>query len=120
VVGNHGETFDLPEDIDPELWFECKHHPGRRDYLFDNHWHTFPGRMAAYCESRRLDFRVSLQEISESRGPATDWWIRGFLAGNLPSPPDVEHDDPRMTEWHSKAQAFAATGEWPAEPPSST
>ncbi len=42
-------------DIDPELWFvlprpRCR---GGRDFLFDKHWLTHPGRMAAYCRTCR-------------------------------------------------------------------
>ena len=31
-------SAELPEDIDPELWFPCQDQPGHRDYLYNARW----------------------------------------------------------------------------------
>ena len=107
----------LPDDVDPELWFTSPHPRcrGGRDYLFDKHWLTHPGRMAAYCphDADWPDYRISLQELPEDLPPATRYWVRGFLAGNLPpAPVDSAKDSPEMQAWCEAAKIFAETGEW--------
>ena len=105
---------DLPADVDPELWFECRHHPGKRDYLLSTPWHTFPGRMHAWCAERQVSFRVSLIEMPPDLPAATRYWVRGFLTGNLPRQPNLDDwDDPVMVAWQIKARDFLATGYWP-------
>lgn len=52
----------LPDDIDPDLWFECRHHAGARDYILREPWQTFPGRIHAWCQERQESFRVSKSE----------------------------------------------------------
>ena len=107
---------DLPADVDSELWFECRHHPGSRDYLLSTPWHTFPGRMSAWCAERQVSFRVSFSELPPDLSPATQYWVKGFLVGNLPRQPDMDDDDgAALAAWQIKARNFLATGQWPPE-----
>jgi hypothetical protein len=107
----------LPSDVDPEVWFTssraaCR---GSRDYLFDKHWLTNPGRIAAYCphDEKWPDYRISLSELPEELPAATRYWVAGFLAGNLPAAPVAEDDSPEMRRWSEKAVVFANEGCWP-------
>jgi hypothetical protein len=56
-----GVPDELPDDVDPRLAFLASH-CGGDDYLYDAGWHTFPGRMAAYCPHRGRDYRISAYE----------------------------------------------------------
>lgn len=105
----------LPDDIDRELWFASAKCGGERDYLFDAKWHTWPGRMKAYCPHQpdRPDYRISVTELPEDLPVTTRYWVRGFMAGNLPQP--VRDDDEYMAQWHAAAERFASTGDWPIE-----
>ena len=55
----------LPEDIDPALWFPCSDVTGARDYLYAAAWHTVHGRMGAYCPAKRVYFRVSASQVPD-------------------------------------------------------
>jgi hypothetical protein len=105
---------DLPDDVDPELWFwseQC----GGRDYLVDGHWLTHPGRMAVFCphDTDHPAYRISKSELPADLPDATRWFVKGFLAGNLPDPPDDEDDSsPTMQAWSRAAQRFADEGSW--------
>ena len=104
----------LPGDADPELWFECRHHAGGRDYLLHNPWQTFPGRMPAWCATRQVSFRVSKSELPKDLPAATRYWVQGFLVANVPRQPTT--DDiygPGLAAWQAKADRFLATGSWP-------
>lgn len=105
----------LPEEIDPALWFPCRHDPTTRDYLYPSSWHTFPGRMGAYCAGRKVWFRASKMEIPDDAPAATKYWVRGFLAGNLPEPPSREIEGDDLAQWNARAQAFFETGSWPTK-----
>jgi hypothetical protein len=107
----------LPDDVDPELWFVSPHTrcDAGRDYLFDKHWLTHPGRMAAYCphDPEWPDYRISLGELPENLPSATRYWVKGFLAGNLPpAPVEMAEGSPETLAWERAAQVFAETGEW--------
>jgi hypothetical protein len=102
----------LPDEIDPALWFPCTDVPGARDYLYASAFHTFTGRMAAYCPSKQVWFRVSAHTIAEESPEATRYWVQGYLAGNLPHPPDRELEGEAVERWAEKARAFFATGTW--------
>lgn len=107
----------LPADVDPRLWFVSPHARcrGGRDYLFDKHWLTHPGRMAAYCphDVEWPDYRISLGELPDDLPEATRYWVRGFLAGNLPPAPiEKEPSSPELEAWTAAAEHFARTGEW--------
>ena len=111
------DDAQLPDDIDPKLWFASRRRQcrGERDYLFDKHWLTHPGRMAAYCphDAEHPDYRISLSELPESLPDETRYWVRGFLAGNLPTAPVVNDlDAPELHDWQAAAEEFARTGEW--------
>ena len=103
----------LPDDIDQELWFPCRHDLGARDYLTADRWHTFPGRMAAFCPTRRVSYRVSTSELPYDLPMATRYWVAGFLVGNMPRQPDVEDDSPEMAAWEAKVEQYFAHGTWP-------
>jgi hypothetical protein len=108
------DTDVLPDEVDPELWFECRHHAGARDYLLNTAWHTFPGRMSAWCATRRVGFRVSKSELPSDLPTTTRYWVEGFLTGNLPRQPYVDdQDSPAMDMWNRLAHQFFATGVWP-------
>jgi hypothetical protein len=110
-------TPDLPDDVDPELWFYSERCHGR-DYVFDSHWHTHPGRMAVFCphSTEWPNYRISLSEMPADLPTATKYWVRGFLAGNLPrQPADDEDDTPAMQRWREKALSFAREGYWEDE-----
>jgi len=103
----------LPGDVDPELWFECRHHAWGRDYLLHNPWHTFPGRMSAWCATRQVSFRVSKSELPNDLPAATRYWVQGFLVGNVPRQPATDDiDGPAVAAWQAKADRFLATGSW--------
>ena len=105
---------DLPDDIDPDLWFPCVHDASERDYLCNARWHTFPGRMPAYCPSRGVSFRVSRAELPSELPVATRYWVEGFLVGNMPRQPDVDdEDDPALVQWQSDASDYFDSGYWP-------
>jgi hypothetical protein len=42
---------------------------------------------------------------------ATRYWLRGFLAGQVPRLDDEEPDD--MVAWRAKVDEFLMTGNWP-------
>ena len=71
--------------------------------------------MSAWCETRRVGFRVSKGELPADLPLTTRYWIQGFLTGNLPCQPDAEEDSPEMAEWQANAGRFLATGHWPPE-----
>ena len=106
----------LPEGVDPELWFECVHHPGQRDYLVSEPWQTFPGRMQAWCRSRGVWFRVSKDGLPADLPTATRYWVQGFLVGNAPRQPDADEDSPAMVEWRRRVDRFVSTGQWGSRP----
>ncbi len=110
----------LPDDVDPELWFPSPHERcgGGNDYLFDKHWLTHPGRMAAFCphDPDWPDYRISLSDLPAELPVATRYWVKGFLAGNLPRPmPDCPEGGQEFRDWEQRARVFAETGEWPLE-----
>jgi hypothetical protein len=106
---------DLPDDVDPELWFWSERCDGR-DYLFDSHWHTHPGRMAAFCphDADHPDYRISKDELPEELPVTTRYFVAGFLAGNLPAPPcdDAPASEATMSEWERAAERFSRDGVW--------
>lgn len=112
----HCLVMDLPDDVDPALSFRSPHKRcgGGEDYLFDKHWLTHPGRMAAYCphDPEWPDYRISLAEMPTELPVATRYWVKGFLAGNLPAPPDAPEDSDEFRQWERRAAVFSETGEW--------
>jgi len=107
------EPNGLPDDIDPELWFECRNHPGERDYILREPWQTFPGRIHAWCQTDQVSFRVSKSDMTGTLSEATRYWVDGFLVGNTPRQPDVDDfDDPAVVAWRSKAERFLVDGVW--------
>lgn len=106
----------LPDDIDPELWFPCGDVAGARDYLYPSVWHTAPGRMGAYCAAKDVYFRASAEEVPADAPIATRYWVRGYLAGSLPSPPYDDPSEEELGAWRARAHAYFASGSWPSAP----
>ncbi|XVU21624.1 hypothetical protein ACQPZJ_30680 [Actinoplanes sp. CA-054009] len=80
----------LPPDVDPDLWFDTE--TCGRHYLLDGNPHTSPGRMYAYCAERGIRTRVSKAEIGAC-SEQTRYFIRGFLSGSEPPPPESGPDE---------------------------
>jgi hypothetical protein len=95
-----------PDGIDPGLWIVAKNHPDPW-FLYGN-CHTFPGRMKAWNSKDGRDVCVSLFEIV-SCSRSSYWWIKGFLAGNEPEPPE---DEAEAASWAERRDAFYETGDW--------
>lgn len=98
--------------IDESLWFESS--CGSRDFLLDACGHTYPGRMVAWCPTKEVAYNVSLGEMGEMSREAL-YFIRGFLAGNEPGPPENEDgetgtDD--LNAWYAATRRFRRTGSW--------
>lgn len=100
----------LPPDVDPELWFDTEQ--CGRHYLLDGNPHTFPGRMYAYCAERGIRTRVSKGEISDCSAQ-TRYFVRGFLSGNEPAPPESDSPTaPAPLAWSDAVARFRDTGYW--------
>ncbi|MFF5084026.1 hypothetical protein ACFY36_43825 [Actinoplanes sp. NPDC000266] len=100
----------LPPDVDPDLWFDTE--GCGRHYLLDGNPHTFPGRMNAYCAERGIRTRVSKAEIVDC-SEQTRYFVRGFLSGNEPAPPEPgDGTEPANSGWSNAAARFRATGKW--------
>ena len=106
----------LPDDIDPELWLPCGDVAGERDYVYPSVWHTSPGRMGAYCAAKDVYFRISAEEISADAPITTRSWVRGYLAGSLPSPPYEDPSEDELAAWSARAHAYFASGSWSPAP----
>ncbi len=98
-------------DLDSNLWFPCVHHPEARDLLYPSAGNTFRGRLPAWCETREVSFRVSVSELPDDLPQATLYWLRGFLAGQVPQLDVEEPDD--MNLWKQRVDEFLTTGNWP-------
>lgn len=98
-------------DLDENLWFPCVHHPDARDLLYPSAGNTFRGRLPAWCETREVSFRVSLSQLPDDLPEATQYWLRGFLAGQVPRLDDEEPED--MGLWKQRVDEFLTTGDWP-------
>ena len=104
----------LPEDVDPELWFERD--DGHRLYLLGNP-HTFPGRMYAYNATTGNRIMVSKEEIATAPS-ATRYWVLGYISGNEPGPPlgddgvPIDPEDPLYETWSRAVRRFSETGYW--------
>ncbi|MEO9325378.1 hypothetical protein ABFT23_17940 [Nocardioides sp. C4-1] len=59
------------DDLDDDLWFPRVHHPGARDLLYPAAGNTSWGRLPAWCETRQVSFRVSLDELPDGVPEAT-------------------------------------------------
>lgn len=109
---------ELPDDIDPALWFWSARCDGR-DYLHDSSWLTHPGRMAVFCPHDEVHkgYRISKSELPTDLPDATRYFVAGFLAGNLPTEPDDSYEpaSPTMAEWKRAAERFKAEGIWHVE-----
>ena len=108
----------LPDDIDPSLSFYSSR-CGGDDYLIDGHWHTWPGRMAVYCphDPDHPNYRISFYELPGELPLASRYWIAGFLAGNLPRPPNelYQYENEELADKFNRlAKQFSEKGYWPA------
>ncbi len=98
-------------DLDETLWFPCEHHAGARDLLYPSAGNTFRGRLPAWCETRQVSFRVSVSQLPDDLPEATRYWVRGFLAGQVPQLDVEEPED--MDLWGQRVDEFLTTGSWP-------
>ena len=95
---------------DESLWFEHNECEGKH-YLIGNP-HTFTGRMNAYCPIKKQTFCISKSEIGK-KSIETEYWIKGFLSGNEPSPPeDEDFESKYYKKWINKIKKLETTGEW--------
>jgi hypothetical protein len=104
-------TEPLPSEVDPDLEFKSTHCGGWH-FLVGNP-HTFKGRMAAWCQEQQREIVVSLGDMTYVSLGAS-FWIKGFLSGNEPPPPEL--DDPTSeAAWDAARREFRSAGEWPRE-----
>src|SRR5215467_14722015 len=106
------EASDLPDYVDPELWFEMEGCTGRH-YLLDDSPGIL-GRMYFYCPTRQETTRVSKREMT-AFSQATAYFVRGFLAGSQPPPPVDEDgllvsDQTVVEAWRTAAAEYRETG----------
>jgi hypothetical protein len=85
------------------------HNPEGRDLLYPAAGNTFRGRMPAWCETRQVSYRVSLSELPDDLPLATRLWVRGFLAGQVPTWDDAAPEE----EQRRHADEFLTSGTWP-------
>ena len=102
---------------DDRLWIELEHCEGKH-FLLGNP-HTFKGRIDTFCPVKNVTFCISYLDIKkmsiESR-----YWLKGYLSGNEPSPPEEiigesgseYFHSSRYKEWELKIQKFRETGEF--------
>lgn len=103
-------------NIDKNLWFtlECDGCSGRH-YILGNP-HTFPGRIMGYCPEKNKSFFFSVSEIIDM-SIETGYWIKGYLTGNEPSPPQsedgpVDFNSQEYKHWKKRIKDFHKTGYW--------
>lgn len=101
----------LPPEVDQRLVFRSQHCPGRHFLLGNSH--TFPGRMAVWCEDSEYEISASLFEMTDV-SEAARFWITGFLAGSEIRRPD-EGDPASEASWEAARRKFHETGEWPRD-----
>jgi len=102
-------------EIDSALWIILEHCEGEH-FLIGN-CHTFPGRMNAFCKRKDTAFCVSLSEISDM-SEQSRYWIKGFLSGNEPEPPEEIDGEPpedyfkseRYHDWLTQIENFNTSG----------
>lgn len=103
--------MELPDGLDARLWFPCGDVSGARDYLYPAAWHTFPGRMGAWCAAKGVWFRVSAHEVLPGAPEASQFWVAGYLAGSLPRAPE-DLDEAGRERWRDAAAEYFRTGVW--------
>lgn len=104
-------------EYDETLWIELEHCEGKH-FLLGNP-HTFPGRIEAFCPLKNVTFCISFNEIKRM-STESSYWLKGYLNGNEPSPPDEMDGESafeyfqssRYKEWELKIQKFKETGEF--------
>jgi hypothetical protein len=99
----------LPPEVDPDLEFKGTHCDGWH-FLVGNP-HTFTGRMAAWCQNQQIEITVSLEEMTYISLGA-NFWIKGFLSGSEPAPPELESPAAEAA-WEAARREYRSTGEWP-------
>jgi hypothetical protein len=108
----------LPAGIDSRLWFTL--HGSSDHYYLTGNPDTFPGRMSAFDPRTQRGFCVSKSEIATS-SPEAEYWIQGFLCGNLPTRPCspeghlLPDHHPQMRQWEQQCAHFLETGAWPPD-----
>ena len=106
-------------EFDPALWFLTTDCDGRHFVVREGNPHTSPGRMLAWCPTKKALYCFSKVEMTEAASE-TNRWVEGFLAGNEPKPPEevlYNPTSPAGLAWEQKAEAFRSTGFWPDDEP---
>ena len=101
---------------DENLWFEHLGCEGKH-YLIGNP-HLVPGRMWAYCPKENRTIFISKADMGEM-SQESEYWVKGFLAGNQPEPPrdekndyEVDFEGPEYQTWLKKIEFFEQNGYW--------
>jgi hypothetical protein len=101
----------LPPEVDTDLEFRSTHCDGWH-FLVGNP-HTFPGRMAAWCQNQQVEITVSLDEMTYISLGAS-FWIKGFLAGSELAPPTSDSPSDEAA-WEEARREYRSTGIWPGD-----
>jgi hypothetical protein len=106
----------LPQAAEHALWIKTAKHPDHADYLIGNP-HTFRGLILAFCPVSQRQFSLYKEDIDVMSDEASAW-VRGFLAGSEPAPPDdqgLSADDweRAVTTWEELTRRYRETGRWP-------
>ena len=109
-----GPTANLPDSVDPRLWFRDGRLSGRHFLVAGNS--QIRGRLCAYCPVKRVETRVSKSEITALSDEAA-YFVRGFLSGSEPPPPLDEEglltaDQALIDQWKAAVRVWRETGEW--------
>lgn len=106
--------FEL--EIDERLWFTLKEDDCNGRHFILGNPHTFNGRIMGFCTEKKKSFYFSKSEIDEM-SVETECWIKGYLCGNEPNPPQMEEGtvDFKSEEyrfWGDSIEIFHETGYW--------
>lgn len=107
---------------DKKLWFRVDHCESL--HFIVGNAHTFRGRIRGWCPKKQRTFLLSKSEISQCSTEA-EYWIKGFLRGNEPNPPDGGKEGTgafgtekfnkwlkKYKEWESATDLFQETSYW--------
>lgn len=112
------EPATTEPNVDAALWFEAGHCQGRH-YILVSNPHTFVGRFAAWCPTKKVGFCASKSEITACSREA-EYFLKGLLCGQEPGAPVNDQDDllpptdPEVQAWAQATELLQATGFWNA------
>jgi hypothetical protein len=106
------DEHSVARELDESLWLRTNHCDG--DHFLLGNPHTFPGRLSAWCPSKKQSFCISKSEIAQC-SKETSYYLKGFLSGQEPEAPvDDEGDLLSMEAWYAATELFQQTGSWNA------